>query len=286
TSFALLDRFVERGFDTIDTADVYSAWAPGNAGGESETVIGNWLARRKRRDDVVLMTKVGMLEARKGLSAANIEAAAEDSLRRLRTDYIDVYFAHVDDADAPLDETLSAFARLVESGKVRTIGASNYGAERLEQALSVSKERGLPRYELLQPRYNLYDRGDFESSLARVAGDNELGVVCYFALASGFLSGKYREARDFEGKARAGFAKDYLNERGLAILAALDEVAAQSEATPAQVALAWLLTRPQVTAPIVSATSLAQLDETLAAATLSLPESAVAALDRASAMPA
>ena len=285
TSFALLDRFVERGFHAIDTADVYAAWAEGNSGGESETVIGNWLARRKRRDDVVLMTKVGMLEARKGLSAANIQAAAEDSLRRLRTDYIDVYFAHIDDADVPLDETLTAFARLVESGKVRTVGASNYGAERLEQSLSISKERGLPRYELLQPRYNLYDRAAFESSLARVAGSNELGVVCYFALASGFLSGKYRAAKDFEGKARARFAQDYLNGRGLAILAALDEVATQTKTTPAQVALAWLLSRPQVTAPIVSATSVAQLDETLEAATLSLPESAIAALDRASDTP-
>lgn len=284
TSFAMLDRFVERGFDAIDTADVYSAWADGNSGGESETIIGNWLARRRRRDDIVLMTKVGMLEARKGLSAANIEAAAEDSLRRLRTDYIDVYFAHVDDAEVPLDETLTAFARLVESGKVRAIGASNYGAERLVQALSVSKERGLPRYEVVQPRYNLYDRGDFESGLAEVAGDHDLGVVCYFALASGFLSGKYREAKDFEGRDRAVFARNYLNDRGLAILAALDEVASQTGATPAQIALAWLMGRPRVTAPIVSATSVAQLDETLGAASVALSPEANALLDRASAM--
>jgi aryl-alcohol dehydrogenase-like predicted oxidoreductase len=283
TSFDLLDRFVAEGFNAIDTADVYSAWAPGNEGGESETVLGRWLARRGRRDDIVLMTKVGMSAKRKGLSAANIEAAAEDSLRRLQTDYLDVYFAHLDDAETPLDETLEAFSRLISSGKVRTIGASNYSAERLAEALQRSEALGLPRYELLQPQYNLYDRASFEGELAQVAMENGLGVVCYFALASGFLTGKYRSERDLEGKERAGFAKKYLDERGLAILKALDEVAAQTGATQAQIALAWLIARPGITAPIVSATSVKQLDETLGAARLVLDAAAIRKLDEASA---
>lgn len=280
-SFELLDRFVERGFNAIDTADVYSSWAPGLAGGESETVLGNWLARRGRRDDVVLMTKVGVWEPRKGLSAANIEAAVNGSLKRLRTDHIDVYFAHIDDQDVLLEETLGAFARLIEAGKVRAIGASNYSAERLQQALAVSQAQGLPRYEAMQPQYNLYDRADFEAGLAGVAQEYEVGVVSYFSLASGFLTGKYQSAEDLKGSARAGFMQGYFDERGQKLLGVLREVAADVSATPAQVALAWLMGRPGVTAPIASATSVAQLDELMGAAALSLPASATAALEAA-----
>ena len=280
-SFALLDRFVERGFNAIDTADVYSAWGPGLSGGESETVIGKWLASRGKRDDVVLMTKVGMLEQRKGLSAANIEAAVNDSLKRLQTDYLDVYFAHIDDADVPLEDTLGAFARLVEAGKVRAIGASNYTADRLREALGVSRENQLPRYELIQPRYNLYDRADFEPELAGLAAEHGLGVVSYFSLASGFLTGKYASTADLEGAARAGFLEGYFDARGKKILGALREVADDVSATPAQVALAWLMGRPNLTAPIASATSVQQLDELVGAAELVLPEGAIDKLEAA-----
>ena len=212
-------------------------------------MIGKWLARRGRRDDVVLMTKVGMWEPRKGLSAANIEAAANDSLRRLGTDYLDIYFAHVDDTDVPLEETLGAFARLVESGKVRAIGASNYGADRLREALSVSKDQGLPRYEVVQPEYNLYKREGFESGLAGLAREHELGVVSYFSLASGFLTGKYRSAADLEGKPRAGFLADYFDERGMKLLDRLRQVAGEVSATPAQVALEELMGAAEVVLP-------------------------------------
>lgn len=277
-SFELLDRFVERGFNTIDSADVYSAWGPGLSGGESETVIGKWLARRGRRDDIVLMTKVGLWEPRKGLSAANITAAMDDSLKRLGTDYLDVYFAHLDDEGVPLAETLGAFARLVEAGKVRAIGASNYSAGRLREALAISKAQGLPRYEVMQPRYNLYDRADFEAELAPVAAEHGLGVVSYFSLASGFLTGKYDSVDDLQGTARAGFLKGYFDARGRALLSELREVAGDLSATPAQVALAWLIGRPHLTAPIASATSIAQLDELMGATELSLPERAVRTL--------
>nr|WP_233348017.1 aldo/keto reductase [Luteimonas sp. MC1572] len=281
TSFALLDRFVERGFNAIDTADVYSSWGPGLTGGESETVLGNWLARRGRRDDIVLMTKVGKWAPREGLSAANIEGAVDDSLRRLRTDYLDVYFAHMDDANVPLEETLGAFARLVQAGKVRAIGASNYSAGRLAQALAVSEAQGLPRYEVVQPNYNLYDRSDFESGLAGLATEHALGVVSYFSLASGFLTGKYRTVEDLQGSARAGFLQGYFDARGLKLLDVLREVAGDLGATPAQVALAWVMGRPAITAPIASATSVAQLDELMGAATLWLPADAIAKLDAA-----
>lgn len=281
TSFKLLDRFVERGFNAIDTADVYSSWGPGLSGGESETVIGNWLAKRGRRDDVVLMTKVGMWAPRKGLSAGNIAAAVDDSLKRLRTDYIDVYFAHIDDTEVPLAETLGAFGRLVEAGKVRALGASNYSAARLREALAVSQAQGLPRYELIQPPYNLYDRS-FESELAGVAQEHDLGVVSYFSLASGFLTGKYRSVDDLKGSAREGFLKGYFDERGLKLLQALRDVAADVSATPAQVALAWLIGRPGLTAPIASATSIGQLDDILRAAELSLPAAAIDKLNVAS----
>lgn len=281
-SFELLDHFVARGFNTIDTADVYSAWAPGHTGGESEEVLGQWLARRGRRDDIILMSKVGMLEGRPGLSAANIEAAIEDSLRRLRTDYLDVYFAHIDDQDTPLEETLAGFARIVESGKVRAIGASNYPAGRLRQALAISEAKGQPRYEVMQPLYNLYDRHDFEAELADVAAGHELGVVCYFALASGFLTGKYRRVEDVERSARADFLKRYFDERGQRVLEGLMAVSEELSAPPSQVALAWLLSRPAITAPIVSATSREQLDELLDSVTLSIPRECIAKLETAS----
>lgn len=282
-SFRLLDHFVDRGFNAIDTADVYSAWGPGLSGGESETVMGNWLARRGRRDDVVLMTKVGMWEQRKGLSAANIQAAVEDSLRRLRTDYLDVYFAHIDDESVPLDETLGAFSSLVQAGKVRAIGASNYSAARLREALAVSGEQGLSRYELMQPLYNLYDRAAFEDELAGVAAEHGLGVVSYFSLASGFLTGKYRSIDDLEGSSRARFLQKYFNGRGQKVLEELLAVSKELSAQPAQVALAWLLTRPGLTAPIASATSLKQLDEVLDSVNLTLPGEALSRLEAASA---
>lgn len=282
TSFALLDRFVERGFNAVDTADTYSAWVPGNSGGESETIIGNWLKRSGRRADLVLITKVGLWDRRKGLRAENIIAAAEDSLRRLQTDYIDVYFAHTDDEATPLDETLTAFAKLIESGKVRAIGASNYSAARVREALDVSAQKQLARYEVLQPEYNLYDRQEFENGLAPLALEQQLGAICYFSLASGFLTGKYRTIDDLEGSSRADFLRKYFDDRGLRILAALREVATSLSATPAQVALAWLMARPGVTAPIASATKLEQLDDILCAATLRLPPEALARLDQAS----
>ena len=282
TSFKLLDRFVESGFNAIDTADVYSAWAPGLAGGESEAVMGRWLATRGRRDDVVIMTKVGSLEARKGLSADNIAAAVEDSLRRLQTDYLDVYFAHIDDDSVPLEETLGAFSKLVEAGKVRAIGASNYSADRLREALQVSADKGLKRYEIMQPGYNLYDRAGFEQELAALAQGEELGVVSYFSLASGFLTGKYASRDDLKGAARAGFLEGFFDERGMQLLETLRKVSADVGATPAQVSLAWLMTRPGVTAPIASATSVEQLDDILAAAEVRLPQEALGALDQAS----
>ena len=283
TAFALLDRFVGQGFNAIDTSDVYSAWVPGNAGGESETVIGNWLKRRGRRGDVVLITKVGKCESRKGLSAANIQAAVEDSLRRLQTDYLDVYFAHLDDENIPLEETLEAFARLIAAGKVRTIGASNYSAARLEAALSSAADKMLPRYEVIQPLYNLNDRQDFEAGLAQLATERELGVICYYGLASGFLTGKYRSEQDVAHSKRAHSLRKYFDPRGLRILATLDHIAKELSASSAQVALAWLIAHPAVTAPIASATSLSQLDDTLGAARLQLPESVIRTLDKVSA---
>ena len=260
---------------------MYSAWAPGLSGGESEAVIGKWLAQRGRRDDVVIMTKVGSLEARKGLSADNIAAAVEDSLKRLQTDYLDVYFAHIDDDSVPLEETLGAFDKLVNAGKVRTIGASNYDASRLREALGISEEKGLSRYEVIQPGYNLYDRAGYEAELAGVVREEGLGVVAYFALASGFLTGKYRSKADLEGVPRAAFLEGFFDDRGMKLLDALRKVSDEAGATPAQVALAWLMSRPDVT-PIASATSLVQLDEILGAADVVLSASAVEALEAAS----
>ncbi len=280
-SFELLDRFIERGFNAIDTADIYSAWGDGLSGGESETILGQWLARSGRRDDVVLMTKVGMWEKHKGLSAANIETAVEESLRRLQTDYVDVLFAHLDDQEVPLEETLTAFDRLVKAGKVRALGASNYSAERLQEALKISQDQGLARYEVMQPQYNLHDRDEFESGLATLAQEQEIGAVVYFSLASGFLTGKYRTEEDLKGSARADFLKGYFTDRGQRILQELLAVSDELSARPAQVALAWILARPGVTAPIASATKLEQLDETLAAVELTLPASAITRLNEA-----
>ena len=285
TSFRLLDALVAAGFNFIDTADIYSKWAPGNKGGESESILGNWMKSRGNRQRVVIATKVGMEmgPGMKGLSQAYIRRAAEDSLKRLQTDYIDLYQSHTDDKDTPLAETLGAYAQLVKEGKVRAIGASNYSAERLSEALQVSKQYGLPRYQSLQPNYNLYDRADYEAKLEAVCRENGLGVIPYFSLASGFLTGKYRSEADLSASKRGPMVKKYLNDRGFQILRALDKVAQQSGATPAKVALAWLMARPGITAPIASATSLAQLHDLIAATELKLDSAAIDELNLASA---
>jgi len=283
-SFRLLDTFVAAGFNLIDTADTYSRFAPGNRGGESETIIGKWLKRGDRRDKVVIATKVGseMGSNKKGLSKVYIMNAAEDSLRRLQTDYIDLYQSHRDDPNTPLDETLEAYARLMKQGKVRAIGASNYSAARLSYALALGRRHELPRYECLQTEYNLYERGEYEETLEPVCIENGLGVLSYFSLASGFLTGKYRSAADVMNKARGDSVKKYLNERGLRILDALSQVARRLHATPAQIALAWLMARPTVTAPIASATSLPQLNELIGATKLQLDEASMKFLNQES----
>jgi len=283
TSFDLLDRFVAAGFNLIDTADTYSRWIPGHVGGESESVIGAWLRRRGRRDDVVIATKVGMDMGgdHKGLSRRHILASVDASLARLGTDYIDLYQAHIDDPKTPLEETLGAFAGLIAAGKVRAIGASNYEADRLQAALDVSSANHWPRFESLQPWYNLYHRVAFEGALADLCAREELGVIPYFGLASGFLTGKYRSAKDLAASPRGQGVKRMLNDRGLRILAALDSAAAQHAATPAQVALAWLRFKG-VVAPIASATSVAQLEELAGSAALVLDAATVASLDKAS----
>src|SRR3984885_13736712 len=261
-----------RGFDFIDTADVYSTWVPGHIGGESETIIGKWFRQRSNRSRVILATKVGWLMPpnHKGLSKANIVRAVEDSLRRLQTDYIDLYQSHVDDADTALGETLGALGDLIRQGKVRAIGASNYSAARLTEALDLAADGRLPRYDSLQPLYNLYDRSDFEAALGPLCVQRGVGAITYFSLASGFPTGQYRSRQDLVGRARGPRVEKYLNARGSAILCALDEVAAAHASTPASVALAWLMTRPGVTAPIASATSSTQLKALVAAASLKL----------------
>ncbi|HET6631885.1 MAG TPA: aldo/keto reductase [Rhodanobacteraceae bacterium] len=284
TSFAVLDAFVAAGGNLIDTADSYSHWVPGHKGGESETIIGKWLKRSGKRDAVVLATKVGKpMGGRRGLSPGYIASAVEDSLRRLQVDVIDLYQAHEDDEDTPLVETLGAFARLIEQGKVRAIGASNFTAARLGQSLQVSADHRLPRYESLQPEYNLMQRHEYEEALEPLVREHEVGVISYYALASGFLSGKYRSREDLAGRARGGAVEKYLNARGLRVLRALDDAAARHEATPAQVSLAWLMARPGVTAPIASATSVAQLEELAGAMRLKLDAGDIEALDRVSA---
>ncbi|WP_201313525.1 aldo/keto reductase [Dyella sp. EPa41] len=282
-SFELLDAFVDAGFNLIDTADVYSAWVPGNRGGESETIIGKWLKRSGKRDKVVIATKVAKWGEHPGLSPLNINQAVEGSLKRLQTDHIDLYQAHEDDATVPLHETLGAFGKLIEQGKVRVIGASNYGADRFGEALKVSAEQGLPRYETLQPEYNLVSRKGYEKDLEPLVIAENIGVINYYALASGFLSGKYRSEDDLaKSAARGGSVRKYLNAQGLGVLAALDTVAQAHGATPAQVALAWLIARPSVTAPIASATSIPQLKELFGAVDLQLGKEEIALLDKAS----
>ena len=283
TAFRILDEFVAAGFDFIDTADVYSTWVPGHVGGESETIIGKWFRQRGKRSKVILATKVGwqMPPDGGGLSKAYIVRAVEDSLRRLQTDYIDLYQSHVDDADTSLEETLGAFGDLIRQGKVRAIGASNYSAARLTKALDLA-QRGLPRYDSLQPLYNLYDRAGYEGELGPLCVKRGVGAITYFSLASGFLSGKYRSQQDLAGRARAPRVEKYMNPRGMAILRALDEVAAAHESTQASVALAWLMGRPGVVAPIASATSSAQLAALVAAANLKLDAASIARLDQAS----
>lgn len=286
TSFRLLDAWVDAGFNFIDTADVYSIWAPGHVGGESETIIGRWLKASGKRSQVVIATKVGkpMGPDKKGLKPAYIRQAVEDSLRRLQTDHIDLYQSHDDDADTPLEETLGAFADLMREGKVRAIGASNYSAARFEQALQTSARLGLPRYESLQPLYNLYDRAVFEDALGPLCRWEQVGVISFYALAAGFLSGKYRSRADTAKSVRGVNATTkYLNPRGLKILAALDAVATRHATTPAQVAVAWVMAQPGVTAPIASATSIAQLNELVSAAQLQLDAASMATLNAASA---
>jgi aryl-alcohol dehydrogenase-like predicted oxidoreductase len=284
-AYSLLDAMVDAGLNFIDTADVYSRWAPGNRGGESEVIIGRWLARSGKRDKVILATKVGMEmgPGARGLAPAYIARAAEDSLARLQTDYIDLYQSHLDDPDTPLADTLAAYGKLRDQGKIRAIGASNYTAARLSEALITSERNGLPRYESIQPEYNLYAREPYESGLQAVVTAQGLGTINYYALASGFLSGKYRSAADAAKSVRGRKIVDtYLNERGLRILAALDEAVETTGATHAQVALAWTMAQPGITAPIASATSLAQLDDLVKAAYLSLPPDVVRKLDEAS----
>jgi aryl-alcohol dehydrogenase-like predicted oxidoreductase len=283
TSFSLLDAFVAAGFNFVDTADVYSKWVPGNKGGESEKIIGKWMKQSGNRSKIILATKVGMElgPTEKGLSKSYILQAVEKSLQRLQTDYIDLYQSHQDDPVTPLEETLDAYAQLIREGKVRVIGASNYTAERLTQALQVSEASGLPRYESLQPLYNLCDRTQFEAALEPLCLKEGLGVVTYFSLASGFLTGKYRTEADLSKSKRGESVKKHMNARGLRILSALDQVALELSSTPARVALAWLVARPSVTAPIASATTLEQLSDLVESTRLELSPAAIEQLNQA-----
>jgi len=285
TSFTLLDAWVDAGMNFIDTADVYSRWAPGHSGGESETVIGNWLKTSGKRDKIVLATKVGkdMGDGKVGLAPAYIRSAVEASLKRLQTDVIDLYQSHDDDPNVPLADTLGAYADLIKAGKVRAIGASNFTAARLSESLAVSAAHQLPRYECLQPLYNLVERPAFEAELEPVCVQHGIGVINFFGLARGFLTGKYRSEADLAKSPRGQGVKQYLNPHGLRVLDALDAVAQRLNATPAQVALAWQIARPSVTAPIASATSLAQLADLVAAAHLALDADAIGTLNKASA---
>ena len=284
-SFAVLDRFADRGFNFIDTADMYATWVPGNKGGESETIIGKWFKRSGKRDSVVIATKLGMDMGggKKGLSAAYVKQAVEASLQRLQTDHIDLYQAHTDDAETPLEETLRAFDDLVKEGKVRAIGASNYGGDRLRAAENISRKAGWARYQTLQPNYNLYTREQYEHELAPVVSEFNIGVVPYFSLAAGFLTGKYKTKADAEGAKRGGMLTPYFDERGLRILKALDSVSQQTGAKQASIALAWLLSRPNILAPIASATTVEQLDDLFAAADLTLTPEQLTELSSASA---
>jgi aryl-alcohol dehydrogenase-like predicted oxidoreductase len=284
-SFELLDALLESGLNFVDTADVYSHWVPGNHGGESETILGKWFKARGNRERVILATKVGspMGEGKQGLSRKYIRQAVEDSLLRLQTNYIDLYQSHRDDQNTRQEETLDVYAELIAEGKVRAIGASNFTAARLQSALEASRKHNLPRYETLQPEYNLYDRAGYESALEEVCVNNGLGVIPYFSLASGFLSAKYRTAEEAARVPRAGMLKKYFNPRGMRILAALEEVAREVKSKPAQVALAWLMARPGITAPIASATTVEQLRELVSATRLELTHAAIEKLSVASA---
>ncbi len=283
-SFRMLDDLVDRGINMLDTANVYSAWVEGNRGGESETIIGKWLHSSGKRDRVLLATKVGMQmgDGSKGLARDNIIRSAEASLKRLKTDCIDLYFAHIDDPSVPVEESLEAFQRLIGEGKVRYIASSNYSAARLGSVLDVAREKNLPGFIAHQPEYNLFDRVGYEGELEAVCRENGLGVVTYFSLASGFLSGKYRSADDLRQSRRAGLLGKYLTERGQRILAALDTVASGHQASMASVAIAWIIQRPGVTAPIASATSVEQLGDLVAALDLSLSGEDMTALEQAS----
>jgi aryl-alcohol dehydrogenase-like predicted oxidoreductase len=284
TSFAVLDAFVAGGGNAIDTADGYSVWVPGHVGGESETLIGKWLQRRGRRDDVIIATKVGweVNAENKGLAKNYILRAVEGSLRRLGTDYIDLYQSHKDDPTVPVAETLEAYAQLVKEGKVRVIGASNFTAERLKESLAASQQHGFPRYETLQNLYNLYDREDFEKNLAPVLQQEGISAIPYYGLAAGFLTGKYRSEADLQKSARGGgVGQKYLNEKGFGLLKAIDVVAERQQASPAQVALAWLMQAPGVAAPIASATSAAQVTELLKATELQLTAEDLQTLEQA-----
>jgi aryl-alcohol dehydrogenase-like predicted oxidoreductase len=284
TSFDLLDAFVDSDFDFVDTADVYSAWSPGNKGGESEMMIGKWLKRSGKRDKIIIATKVGkpMGPDKKGLSKAYITRAVEDSLKRLQTDYIDLYQSHEDDKNTPLTETMGTFTDLIRQGKVRTIGASNFDADRFKESLELSKKNGFATYQTLQPEYNLYDRAGYEKELEPVCLENNIGVITYYALASGFLTGKYRSENDLSKSKRGAGIKGYLNERGFKILDALDRIAKEYNTTPASVAIAWIIARPGITAPIASATSVKQLHETTKALDLNLSKDAIDLLTKAS----
>jgi aryl-alcohol dehydrogenase-like predicted oxidoreductase len=283
-SFKLLDAFVAAGFNFIDTADAYSRWHPGNKGGESETIIGNWLRARGNRDKVIIASKLGIeiIPGKQGLSRKYMMQAVEDSLRRLRTDYIDLYQSHRDDPDTPIEETLSAYGDLIKQGKVREIGASNFSASRLADSLKLSKERGLPRYQSLQPQYSLVERAEFEGPLEDLCLKEKIGVIGYYSLASGFLTGKYRSKADAEGRARASRVTKYLTDYGFGVIAALEDVAKRYSARPVQIAVAWLIARPSVTAPIVSATDLDQLAEVLRSAEIKLDAAAIEQIDAAS----
>jgi hypothetical protein len=284
TSFKLLDAWLDAGFNFLDTADVYSRWHPGNTGGESEVIIGKWMKARGNRDKIVLATKLGieMAPGKKGLSAAYMKTAVEDSLRRLQTDYIDLYQSHRDDPDTAIEETLTAYQGLVKAGTVREIGASNFSAARLAESLKVSTDKGLPRYQSLQPQYSLVERGEFEGALEDLCLAEKIGVIGYYSLASGFLTGKYRSAADADGRTRGPRVQKYLNDYGYGVIAALDEVARRYEAKPGQIAVAWLIARPSVTAPIVSATTLEQLAELVEAAEIELDADSIAKIDAAS----
>lgn len=284
-AFRQFDQALDLGLNFIDTADVYSRWAPGHSGGESETIIGNWLARSSKRKDVIIATKVGMDmgEGRKGLKPVYICQAVEASLRRLQTDYIDLYQAHQDDKETPLEETLKTFDDLVKAGKVRYIGASNYGGNRLAEALETSRRNGLASYVSLQPHYNLVEREQYESELLPVVEKYQLGVIPYFSLAAGFLSGKYRAKQDAEKAARGAMVQKYMNDWGFGVIAALEEVAQAKESTPARVALAWLIAQPGITAPIASATNDKQLNDLAEAAKLALDRKSIEKLNDASA---